>query len=159
ATGGNRKILQSDYMTEGPLAVVDQGQALIGGYTDDPSAAAAVELPAVLFGDHTKEFKWIDLPFALGADGDKILVPSEQVDPAYLYWYARLFTFPEVGYSRHFKFLKRWLVPIPPQNRQTAFRRLHDQVWSSLPFQEDAARTTELLAASLAREAFTRSEG
>ena len=34
-TGGNEKTKLSDYAEHGEYPIVDQGQSLIGGYTDD----------------------------------------------------------------------------------------------------------------------------
>jgi type I restriction enzyme S subunit len=73
ATGGNTKIQRKDFLSEGMLPIVDQGQEDVAGYTNDMSAAYSGDLPVVLFGDHTRAFKYVDRPFALGADGVKVL--------------------------------------------------------------------------------------
>ena len=75
-TGGQRKILRRDYLRSGSLPVIDQGQTSIAGYTNDPNMAYNGSLPVILFGDHTRIFKYVNFPFALGADGVKVLRPS-----------------------------------------------------------------------------------
>ena len=52
-TGGNAKTLQSDYLPSGTYPIVDQGQNLIGGYTNDEGRVCKSELPVIIFGDHT----------------------------------------------------------------------------------------------------------
>src|SRR4051794_27633931 len=89
STGGNPKVQLRDYLAHGKLPVVDQGQSEIGGYTDDEDLACRASRPCVLFGDHTKTIKWIDYPFALGADGVKVLTTTEALWTRYAYHFLR----------------------------------------------------------------------
>jgi len=124
ATGGNPKVKKGTYKQNGLLAVIDQGQELIGGYIDDKSLSCKEKLPCILFGDHTKIIKFIDQPFALGADGVKVLVPKGEFDKRFLFHYLNTLRLPDnAGYSRHFKFLKEKAVvkpPLPEQKRISA---------------------------------------
>ena len=117
ATGGNPKVQRKRYLPEGPVLVLDQGQDFIAGYTTTDNAYTG-ELPVVLFGDHTRAFKYVDFPFALGADGVKALVPQEGFEASFLYWYFRNVDIPSAGYSRHFKFLRELSVCKPPLSEQ-----------------------------------------
>lgn len=117
ATAGNRKVKRKDYLPEGPIPVLDQGQDFIAGYTTTDNAYTG-QLPAVLFGDHTRIFKYVDFPFALGADGVKVLIPREGFDASFLYHYFRNAHIPSAGYSRHFKFLRELSVRKPPLSEQ-----------------------------------------
>lgn len=117
-SAGNAKIPQSEFLGAGSLAVVDQGQSLIAGYTDDTTAAVKATKPVIVFGDHTRAFKFVDFPFAMGADGVKVLRSREGFDPKFVYHYLRSRTIPNAGYSRHFKFLKEVSVPRPPLPEQ-----------------------------------------
>ncbi len=38
-TAGNIKVMKRDFLTIGSLAIVDQGQSLIAGYTNDENIA------------------------------------------------------------------------------------------------------------------------
>ena len=106
ATGGNTKIQRKDFLPVGQLPVIDQGQEDVAGYTNDMAAAYSGDLPVVLFGDHTRAFKYVDHPFALGADGVKVLTPHPGFSAKFLYYYFLSCDIPSRGYSRHFKFLK-----------------------------------------------------
>ena len=88
-TGGNLKTKQNEYAESGTYPIVDQGQTLVGGFTDDEDKVCKSELPVIIFGDHTKTFKFIDFPFCLGADGTKVLRPKMEPIPS--------------TYSMHFK--------------------------------------------------------
>ena len=112
-TGGNMKILNNDYLDEGKYPIIDQGSGLIGGYTNENSIVKR-EKDIVIFGDHTKDIKFIDFDFFIGADGVKILQPYDGLDSKFLYYFLQTIQIPDVGYSRHFKFLKELQIPLPP---------------------------------------------
>lgn len=105
-TGGNQKVPKNAYELEGDIPVIDQSQNFIAGYTTPENQMTSVELPVIIFGDHTKAVKYIDFPFALGADGVKVLKVQDRFLPKYLYWILKDTQIPDAGYSRHFKFLK-----------------------------------------------------
>jgi type I restriction enzyme S subunit len=127
-TGGNPKVKTSDYLLSGKIPVVDQSANFISGYVDDESLACKVSLPCIVFGDHTRGIKFIDFPFALGADGVKILKPCERIDPKFLYHYLRSVQLPEdQGYSRHFKFLKRVAIPLFSLSEQRRIATILDK--------------------------------
>jgi type I restriction enzyme S subunit len=122
-TGGQPKVQRRDYLPHGDLPIIDQGQADIAGYSNDPSLAFRGDLPVILFGDHTRSFKYVDFPFALGADGVKVLKPSAQFDPQFIYHFLRSLKLPSLGYSRHFKLLREVSIPWRPISEQ---RRIVD---------------------------------
>lgn len=120
-----KKVKQKDYLLSGALPVVDQGAAFIGGYTDDSENKITVEKPVIVFGDHTKCFKLIDFDFAPGADGTKILSIPNCIDSTYLYYLCVNLRLPDRGYSRHFSFLRKSILPIAPLNEQ---QRIVDKI-------------------------------
>ena len=75
-TDSKKKVPTKAYLDNGKLAVVDQGQELIGGYFDNEDMEFSGKLPVVVFGDHTRCIKYIDFPFVQGADGIKVLSPK-----------------------------------------------------------------------------------
>ena len=63
-----KKLDKKYYLPKGLYPIIDQGQKYIIAYTNDEEAL----LPSaeyVLFGDHTREIKYVDFAFAQGADG------------------------------------------------------------------------------------------
>ncbi|MCK4505361.1 MAG: restriction endonuclease subunit S [Candidatus Aegiribacteria sp.] len=107
-TGGQTKIKKSDYRASGVLPIIDQGSDYIGGYTNNLQTRSSVKLPCILFGDHTRLFKYVDKPFAIGADGVKVLEVRKDIHPRYAYYFLNRVRLPDnTGYSRHYKYLKR----------------------------------------------------
>lgn len=127
ATGGNSKIQRRDYLQSGSLAVIDQGQNAIAGYTNETEAAYQGSLPVVLFGDHTRAVKYVDHPFALGADGVKVLAPRNGFSAKFLHYYLLSRDIPSRGYSRHFKFLKELEVPVVAPSEQRRIVEILDE--------------------------------
>jgi type I restriction enzyme S subunit len=119
-SGGNLKTPQSEYAPTGRFPVIDQGKQFIAGYVDDESRVCRSKLPVIVFGDHTRCFKFIDFPFCMGADGVKVLRPRIEADVKYLYRCLQQVNLPSGGYDRHFKYLRRsdlLLPPLPEQRR------------------------------------------
>ena len=100
------KIKTDEYCVSGAHIIVDQGQEQIAGYTDLEEGLFE-DVPAIVFGDHTRIIKYVDTPFFLGADGVKVL-RSRFIDANYKYLYYALKNarIPNTGYNRHFKWLK-----------------------------------------------------
>ena len=126
-SGGNIKTPQSEFQAAGRFPIVDQGKELISGYTDDPERICKAPLPVIVFGDHTRCFKFIDFPFCMGADGVKVLRPRIAVHEKYLFHYLRSLHLPNAGYDWHFKYLKRTEVKLPPLAEQRRIAAILDQ--------------------------------
>jgi type I restriction enzyme S subunit len=108
------KIPKTEYLKEGLYPIVDQGKDFICGYTNDIQKVTETDKPIIIFGDHTRIFKLIDFPIAIGADGVKVLeVDSSLADVEFVYEYLRTINLHNAGYSRHFKYLKEVKIPVP----------------------------------------------
>ena len=115
---GKKKLKQKNYETVGKLPVIDQGLSFIGGYTNHEELTVECQLPIVVFGDHTKVFKYVDFDFVAGADGIKVIRPQEMYYPKLFYYFAQAISLPEKGYARHFQFLEKAQIPLPPLPEQ-----------------------------------------
>lgn len=113
-----RKLKQKEYLQEGKLPVVDQGQELIGGYTDNEEMKVSAETPLIIFGDHTRVFKYIPFDFVAGADGIKVLKPKRIYLSKLLYYILQSVRFPYKGYARHYQYLEKSYIPLPPLPEQ-----------------------------------------
>ncbi len=107
-----KKLEKKDYQAEGAYPIIDQGQKYIIAYTDDTTALVA-KGEYVIFGDHTREVKYVDFAFAQGADGLKILVANADVLPKYLYYAMTDMQIASRGYNRHWSIAKDILLPLP----------------------------------------------
>ncbi len=126
-TDSKKKVLQKEYLEKGTLAVVDQGQELVGGYTNNEAMAYGGELPVVIFGDHTRCIKYVDFLFAQGADGIKVLKPKSFFELKAFYFALQSIDIPNMGYRRHFPLFNQYAIPLPPLPEQ---HRIVDRIES-----------------------------
>lgn len=112
------KIKSSDYKEEGTFPVIDQSDNYIAGYWNNSEDVFRLTKPVTIFGDHTRCFKYVDFDFVLGADGVKILQPSDEFNPKFFHYLIRNIEIKNLGYSRHYKELKEKQIPLPPLSVQ-----------------------------------------
>ena len=122
------KVQTSEYGEQGKHIIIDQGQLQIAGYTDRKEGLFE-EVPAIIFGDHTRVIKYVDEPFFLGADGVKVLrSKDENANYKYLYYALKNVKIPNTGYNRHFKWLKEVQINYPDRNKQSEIVETLDKV-------------------------------
>ncbi len=110
-TKQGRKIPTNYYLKNGLYPIIDQGQAKIAGYTNETNGLFT-DVPAIIFGDHTRIIKYVDAPCFLGADGVKLLkAKNANANYKYLYYALCNADIPNTGYNRHFKWLKEVEIP------------------------------------------------
>ncbi len=113
-----KQVKSKDYQSSGRYPIVSQEKELISGYWNDDSYLFKHNKPVIIFGDHTKEIKYIDFDFVVGADGTQILSPKEGIDARFFYYTLLATPLRSLGYARHFKLLKEKTFPIPPLSEQ-----------------------------------------
>lgn len=126
------KIQRKDFQVEGRFPIVSQEEAPINGYWDNLSDVFQVKRPLVVFGDHTRCFKYIDFDFVLGADGVKILQPIGALDPRFFYYQLLSFSFASLGYARHYRLLKESKICVPPLDEQRRIVAVLDKAFAGI---------------------------
>lgn len=130
----DKKTKQKDYLNHGSVAVIDQGQQLIGGYTNDDNMVVSCDLPVIVFGDHTRVVKYISFPFGAGADGIKVLQPKENILPKFLYYATQylVLTMEDRGYARHYQYLEKKEIDVPSISEQERIVARIEELFSQL---------------------------
>ena len=154
----DKKISQKEYLDNGKYPVIDQGNLFIGGYSNDESLILKISSPVIVFGDHTKCFKYVSFPFVAGADGIKVLEPQNGIYPKYAYYYCLSIDLTDRGYSRHFAFLKKCQFLIAPLETQQAIvnkiESLFDEIDEGIGRLKTAAQQIHQYRQSLLKNAF-----
>ena len=154
--GSTKKLQRQAYRTSGRYPIVDQGQTLIAGWTDDDSGLISHHLPVVVFGDHTRAFKYVDFPFVRGADGTQILKPKPSIDTLFFYYALRAIDLPSRGYNRHFKALKEKEICIPGDAEQIDIARALKSIDDALAVQDQEIALLERCKRAVMRMLFTK---
>lgn len=151
------KIKKNEYSNDGKYPIIDQGQDFIAGYVNKEELIYDGELPVIIFGDHTRIFKYVDFPFIAGADGTQIIRPNiHLINPKYFY-YALLNThLISRGYSRHYSLLKRKDIPVPPLVEQRGIAEVLSTVDEAIQRTDAIIEKTEELKQGLMQWLLTR---
>ena len=147
------QIPTEEYLSIGQFPVVDQGKIPIVGFTNNTEKVCrAKDNPVIVFGDHTREIKYVDFDFVVGADGTQLLRSSKH-DLRFLYSLLAGMSLPNMGYSRHFKFLQEavYVLPLNPSEQQAigSFFRSLDALLAAR--REEAEKLKQLKKAFLER--------
>jgi type I restriction enzyme, S subunit len=125
------KVPQASCLDEGDFPVIGQGKQPVEGFTNDSGLVYRGSLPVILFGDHTAAFKFIDQPFARGADGTKLFRPRTQcLDGKFAWHFLQTAKLPETGYDRKTKYLESLKIPLPPLEEQRRIAAILDKASS-----------------------------
>ncbi|OGQ94416.1 MAG: hypothetical protein A2284_03000 [Deltaproteobacteria bacterium RIFOXYA12_FULL_61_11] len=151
----SKKVQTKDILEAGKYPVIDQGKMFIRGYCDDSDRVISVAEPIVLFGDHTRETKFIDFDFVVGADGVKLLQPI-CIDPRFYYLVLRWLPLESRGYARHFKLLRAARIPLPPLAEQKRIVAKVDELMALCDRLEAQQQERETRHAALARASLAR---
>lgn len=139
------KVPRALCLDRGDFPVIGQGKQPVEGFTNDSGLLFRGELPVILFGDHTAAFKFVDRPFARGADGTKLFRPRTQLLDAKFAWHFLQTTkLPDTGYDRKTKYLENLKIPLPPLEEQ---RRIAVILDKAQHVKEKADRRSRMLAA------------
>lgn len=120
----SKQVKASEYLQKGTIPIIDQSRDFIAGYTNDPETIVDMEYPIIVFGDHTRILKYIQFPFAKGADGTQLIVSNNENMPQSLLYYSLIAVdLSNYHYARHFKYLKAESIFVPSKEIAYEFDR------------------------------------
>ena len=126
------QIKSEEIQEEGVFPVISQGQIFIDGYCSDESKVI-YDSPIILFGDHTRNVKYIDFPFVVGADGTK-LHKVIQINERYAYYWMCYASqkITDRGYARHYSLLQKECFHLPSLAEQSRIVNCIDSLYAQL---------------------------
>jgi hypothetical protein len=126
------KIQRKEFLSQGKYPVISQEQDFINGYWNNKANLFRVVTPVVVFGDHTKVFKYVDFDFVLGADGVKILKPRDFLFPKFFFYQLQRLDLDSLGYARHYKLLKEVEIVYPGIPEQKRIVAILDEAFEGI---------------------------
>lgn len=124
------KVPKSDYKEKGAFPIIDQSTDFIGGYTNEKESVYG-DVPMIIFGDHTRILKYINFPFACGADGTQLIKPENpNISIAYLYFELISCNLSNYHYARHFKYLKEQIIKLPSEKVMFEYKDETDNIFN-----------------------------
>lgn len=148
------KVNARHFKTSGRFPIISQEAALISGFWDREEDAMHFERPVVVFGDHTRNVKFVDFDFVAGADGVKILQPIDELEPKYLYYWLLANPISSLGYSRHYRLLKEKSINIPSRDIQLQIIRKLDKSFEKINHAIELTQRSNKLAYDLLQASF-----
>lgn len=126
------RLTTDEYLQKGTYAIIDQTSDIYyAGFTNRDDAVS-YQYPAVVFGDHSCSVKYVNFPYARGADGTQVMLSNnERVSVEYLY-YAVKFIKLNKGYARHFSFVKDSLIIMPSHTIALNFKSIVERLFVQL---------------------------
>lgn len=127
------QILEKNIEKKGEFPVISQSANFIEGYTNKKDYVLD-KVPVTIFGDHTRNVKYVDFNFVVGADGVKILKCNTNMHPKFFYNMIldASLKIENRGYGRHFQFIDKYLYAIPPLAEQKRIVEKIENVFAQL---------------------------
>ncbi|MCL2638319.1 MAG: restriction endonuclease subunit S [Oscillospiraceae bacterium] len=148
------KIKKEDYLPNGQYQIIDQGKEYLAGYANNLKGLY-VDVPVIVFGDHTRILKYIDEPLFIGADGVKLLkTKGNNLNTKFVYYYLTSCRVIDTGYNRHFKWLKEFNIPLPPLPTQQKIADVLDRASALIEKRRSHIAKLDLLVKSRFVEMF-----
>lgn len=116
-TQRTKQVPTNCYQSVGSIPIIDQSKNYIAGYTDDEECKVSVEIPYIVFGDHTRVLKFIPFSFAKGADGTQLIMTNDlkRMPQSLFYNSLKHVDLSNYSYARHFKYLKEEQILVPTE--------------------------------------------
>ncbi len=105
-------IEKSEYQESGLFPVINQAQERVAGFSDREDLALQSG-EYIVFGDHTRNIKYLNERFIAGESGTLIFLAAEGCRTKYLYYAFKNLDIQSRGYNRHWSVVKDMKIPIP----------------------------------------------
>jgi len=131
------QINSLEYLENGKYPVADQGKQIVVAFSNNEKKLfSCPDNGVIIFGDHTRELKYIDFDFVVGADGTQVLTAINNNCTRFLYYQLGIKEIPNTGYNRHFKFIKEMSFLLPPSPNKPPSLKFYPQQTVKLDLHE-----------------------
>lgn len=152
----NYQINSVDYMEVGSHPVIDQGKKKIVAYSERKDKLFSCPTEGIIvFGDHTRELKFINFDFVIGADGTQVISTKNDNNVQYYYYSLMEKEIPNTGYNRHYKYLLEMKFYRPKLEEQTAIASILSDMDAEIEALEQKLNKYKAIKQSMMQELLT----
>lgn len=94
-------VKSTDYMESGDIPVLTPGKTFILGYTKEKTGIFRGPFPVIIFDDFTTATKLVNFPFKVKSSAMKILLPKDNVDIKYIFYFLQIQRFSAETHKRY----------------------------------------------------------
>lgn len=114
-------VKSTDYMEAGDIPVLTAGKTFILGYTKEKTGIFKGPFPVIIFDDFTTATQLVNFPFKVKSSAMKILLPKDNVDIKYIFYFLQIQKFSAETHKRYWisvcAKMKILLPPLAEQKR------------------------------------------
>ncbi len=148
------QVQSCSYFQNGLYDIVDQGKKEIVGFCDY-NDKLFIDVPVIIYGDHTTLVKYREKKFIVGGDGVKLLKSRDSnINLKYLYYALLRYNIKLEGYKRHFSILKEVSLPIFEKCIQDEIAKIITCIDSYIKLHENKLSSLLSLKSSLLQKMF-----
>ena len=148
------QVQSCSYFQNGLYDIVDQGKKEIVGFCDY-NDKLFIDVPVIIYGDHTTLVKYREKKFIVGGDGVKLLKSrNSNINLKYLYYALLRYNIKLEGYKRHFSILKEVSLPIFEKCIQDEIAKIMTCIDSYIKLHENKLSSLLSLKSSLLQKMF-----
>lgn len=94
-------VKHTDYMESGDVPVLTPGKTFVLGYTKEKSGIFRGPFPVIIFDDFTTATQLVNFPFKVKSSAMKILLPKDNVDIKYIFYFLQIQKFSAETHKRY----------------------------------------------------------
>lgn len=112
-------VKSTDYMESGDIPVLTPGKTFILGYTKEKEGIFKGPFPVIIFDDFTTATKLVNFPFKVKSSAMKILLPKNNVDVKFIFYFLQTMHFQADTHKRYWiSVCAKTKIDLPPLEEQ-----------------------------------------
>ena len=124
-------VKSTDYMESGDIPVLTPGKTFILGYTKEKAGIFRGPFPVIIFDDFTTAAKLVNFPFKVKSSAMKILLPKENVDIKYIFYFLQIQRFSAETHKRYWiSVCAKTKILLPPLAEQKRIVKKIEELFS-----------------------------
>lgn len=137
-------VKSTDYMESGDIPVLTPGKTFILGYTKEKTGIFKGPFPVIIFDDFTTATQLVNFPFKVKSSAMKILLPKDNVDIKYIFYFLQIQKFSAETHKRYWiSVCAKMKILLPPLAEQKRIVKKIEELFGVID--RDIQRLTDTL--------------